>query len=302
MFILDIDEIRELAFEIASKETENEFDLLKKTLQEKFGILLPNGLKTAAIEKFGDVASSPILYENVTNSIIRKKIEEGENNITIKNPKALYRIGVLGFLEPVNLNLTIEGNVGNFFGAFCNFYGTWTVKGHAENGLADKGYCGKFVIDGLATELVGQNNQSTSYSHGVDILVRKGCMERAMAQARGGNLVTFGAGFNSGIYMSDGILINLGDPGEQFGSGMVGGAIYTRQGTTTGKGAVIKKLDENDYAKIKNVLKIFEQELLIENLNDFSHTNTKLILTNIKHDEIDFKEFEKIIADKNTMQ
>ncbi|PBO85182.1 MAG: hypothetical protein COA77_05715 [Thaumarchaeota archaeon] len=302
MFILDIDEIRELAFEIASKETENEFDLLKKTLQEKFGILLPNGLKTAAIEKFGDVASSPILYENVTNSIIRKKIEEGENNITIKNPKALYRIGVLGFLEPVNLNLTIEGNVGNFFGAFCNFYGTWTVKGHAENGLADKGYCGKFVIDGLATELVGQNNQSTSYSHGVDILVRKGCMERAMAQARGGNLVTFGAGFNSGIYMSDGILINLGDPGEQFGSGMVGGAIYTRQGTTTGKGAVIKKLDENDYVKIKNVLKIFEQELLIENLNDFSHTNTKLILTNIKHDEIDFKEFEKIIADKNTMQ
>jgi len=276
--------------------------LLKKTLQEKFGILLPNGLKTAAIEKFGDVASSPILYENVTNSIIRKKIEEGENNITIKNPKALYRIGVLGFLEPVNLNLTIEGNVGNFFGAFCNFYGTWTVKGHAENGLADKGYCGKFVIDGLATELVGQNNQSTSYSHGVDILVRKGCMERAMAQARGGNLVTFGAGFNSGIYMSDGILINLGDPGEQFGSGMVGGAIYTRQGTTTGKGAVIKKLDENDYVKIKNVLKIFEQELLIENLNDFSHTNTKLILTNIKHDEIDFKEFEKIIADKNTMQ
>jgi len=289
MFVLDIDEIRALASEIASKGAENEFYVLKNTLLEKYGILLPEGIKTAAKEKFGDIASAPILYENVTNSIIRKKIEDGENNITVKNPKALYRIGVLGFLDPVNLNLTIEGNVGNFFGAFCNFHGTWTVKGHAENGLADKGYCGKFVIDGLATELVGQNNQSTSFSHGVDILVRKGCMERAMAQARGGNLVTFGAGFNSGIYMSDGVLINLGDPGEQFGSGMVGGVIYTRQGTTTGKGAVIKKLDGNDYVKIKNVLKIFEQELLIENLNDFAHTNTKLVFTNIKHEEIDFK-------------
>ncbi len=301
MFVLDIDEIRTLAAEIASKDVENEFYVLKNTLLDKYGILLPAGIKTAAREKFGDIASAPILYENVTNSIIRKKIEEGENNITIKNPKALYRIGVLGFLDPVNLNLIIEGNVGNFFGAFCNFHGTWTIKGHAENGLADKGYCGKFVIDGLATELVGQNNQSTSFSHGVDILVRKGCMERAMAQARGGNLVTFGAGFNSGIYMSDGVLINLGDPGEQFGSGMVGGVIYTRQGTTTGKGAVIKKLDENDYEKIKNVLKIFEQELLIENLDDFSQTNTKLVFTNIKHEEIDFKEFEKIVADENNI-
>lgn len=301
MFVLDIDEIRTLASEITSKGVENEFYVLKNALLEKYGILLPEGIKTAAKEKFGDIASAPILYENVTNSIIRKKIEDGENNITVKNPKALYRIGVLGFLDPVDLNLTIEGNVGNFFGAFCNFHGTWTIKGHAENGLADKGYCGKFVIDGLATELVGQNNQSTSFSHGVDILVRKGCMERAMAQARGGNLVTFGAGFNSGIYMSDGVLINLGDPGEQFGSGMVGGVIYTRQGTTTGKGAVIKKLDGNDYVKIKNVLKIFEQELLIENLNDFSHTNTKLVFTNIKHEEIDFKEFEKIVADENTV-
>ncbi|MDH3764596.1 MAG: hypothetical protein OER82_02150 [Nitrosopumilus sp.] len=301
MFVLDIDEIRILASKIALKDVENEFHVLKNALLEKYGIVLPEGLKTAAIEKFGDIASAPILYENVTNSIIRKKIEEGENNITIKNPKALYRIGVLGFLEPVNLNLTIEGNVGNFFGAFCNFHGTWNIKGHAENGLADKGYCGKFVVDGLSTELVGQNNQSTSFSHGVDILVRKGCMERAMAQARGGNLVTFGAGFNSGIYMSEGVLINLGDPGEQFGSGMVGGVIYTRQGTTTGKGAVIKKLDENDYTKIKNVLEIFEQELLIENLDDFSQTNTKLAFTNIKHEVIDFKEFEKIIADENSI-
>lgn len=301
MFTLDIDEIRTLASEISSQGNLGEFYSLKNKLQEQFGIELPDGLKTASIEKFGDLVSSPILYENITNSIIKKKVEEGELDIIIKNPKALYRIGVLGFLDPVDLNLIVEGNVGNFFGAFCNFKGTWTVKGHAENGLADKGYCGKFVIDGLATELVGQNNQSTSFSHGVDILVRRGCMERAMAQARGGNLVSFGAGFNSGLYMSDGILMNLGEPGELFGSGMVGGVIYTRQGTTTGKGAVIKKLDKNDYEKIKKVLKIFEQNLAIKNIEEFSLEKPKLELANLKDQVINFKEFEKIVADDNVI-
>lgn len=302
MYTLDIDEIRDLANDVVStSSTANEFELLKNKIHKKFQISIPEGLKNAANEKFGDIANAPILYENLTNSILRKKIQEGENKITIKNPKALYRIGVLGFPEPINLNLIVEGNVGNFFGAFCNFNGTWTVKGHAENGLADKGYCGKFVIDGLATELVGQNNQATNYSHGVDILVRKGCMERAMAQARGGNLVTFGAGFNSGLYMSDGVLMNLGEPGELFGAGMVGGVIYTRQGTTTGKGATIKKLDESDYEKIKNVLDIFERELNIVNLVSFSKTNPKLNLTNLKHEEIDFREFEKIVSDQNTV-
>jgi glutamate synthase domain-containing protein 3 len=302
MYMLDIDEIRDIANDVISSSSgANEFDLLKNKIHERFQVSIPEGLKNAAIEKFGDVASAPILYENLTNSILRKKVEDGETSIIIKNPRALYRIGILGFLEPINLNLTIDGNVGNFFGAFCNFYGTWTVKGHAENGLADKGYAGKFVIDGLATELVGQNNQSTNHSHGVDILVRKGCMERAMAQARGGNLVTFGAGFNSGIYMSDGVLMNLGEPGELFGSGMVGGTIYTKQGTTTGKGATIKKLDENDYEKIKNILRIFERDLDIVNLDAFSKTNSKLDITNVKHEVIDFREFEKIVADENTI-
>ena len=38
MFVLDIDEIRELASEIASKDVENEFYVLKNALLEKYGI------------------------------------------------------------------------------------------------------------------------------------------------------------------------------------------------------------------------------------------------------------------------
>jgi glutamate synthase domain-containing protein 3 len=264
-------------------------------LYKKYRIDLPKGLKKASLEKFKDIVSSPLVYERAVNSILKRKIIEGENKITIKNPKALYRIGILSFREPIKLDLIVEGSVGNFFAAGCNFDGTWTVKGHSENGLADKGYSGKIVVDGFATELAGQNNQAREDSDGVDILVRRGCMERAMGQARGGSLITFGAGYNSGLYMSGGVLLNLGAPGKSFGPGMVGGAIYSPQGTTVGEGATIRDMTRIDYQVILSVLKKFETELNIQGLDNFCPENHVLYITNNGNsEEYDFKNFIKI--------
>lgn len=297
MYILDIDDIRSIADSIGSNTSnpEVQFERLNLTLDEKYGVNLPKGLKKASLEKFKDVISSPLVYERAVNSILKRKIIEGETKIKIKNPKALYRIGILSFTEPIKLDLIVEGSVGNFFAAGCNFNGTWTVKGHAENGLADKGYCGKIVVDGLATELAGQNNQATDDSYGVDILIRKGCMERAMGQARGGSLITFGAGYNSGLYMSGGVLLNLGAPGKSFGPGMVGGNIYSPEGTTIGEGATIQDLSKIDYQVIFSVLKKFETELEIKGLDKFSPENDILYITNNgKREEYKFKNFRKI--------
>lgn len=297
MYILDIDDIRSIADSIGSNTSnpDEQFERLNLTLDKKYGVNLPKGLKKASLEKFKDVISSPLVYERAVNSILKRKIIEGETKIKIKNPKALYRIGILSFTEPIKLDLIVEGSVGNFFAAGCNFNGTWTVKGHAENGLADKGYCGKIVVDGLATELAGQNNQATDDSYGVDILVRKGCMERAMGQARGGSLITFGAGYNSGLYMSGGVLLNLGAPGKSFGPGMVGGNIYSPEGTTIGEGATIQDLSKIDYQVIFSVLKKFETELEIKGLDKFSTENDILYITNNgKREEYKFKNFIKI--------
>jgi hypothetical protein len=297
LYILDIDDIRSIADSIGSNTSnpEEQFERLNLTLDKKYGVNLPKGLKKASLEKFKDVISSPLVYERAVNSILKRKIIEGETKIKIKNPKALYRIGILSFIEPIKLDLIVEGSVGNFFAAGCNFNGTWTVKGHAENGLADKGYCGKIVVDGLATELAGQNNQATDDSCGVDILVRKGCMERAMGQARGGSLITFGAGYNSGLYMSGGVLLNLGAPGKSFGPGMVGGNIYSPEGTTIGEGATIQDLNKIDYQVIFSVLKKFETELEIKGLDKFSPENDILYITNNgKREEYKFKNFIKI--------
>jgi hypothetical protein len=299
MYILDIDEIRELGHSIgySTSNLDEQFERFNSLLYKKFSIVLPEGVKRASYEKFMDIVSSPLIYERAVNLILKRKIKEGEINITIKNPRALYRIGILSFREPIKLNLMVEGNVGNFFASGCNFIGTWTVHGHAENGLADKGYSGKIIVDGFATELAGQNNQATDFSLGVNILVRKGCMERAMGQARGGSLITFGAGYNSGLYMSGGILLNLGHIGQSFGPGMVGGAIYSMNGTTTGEGATIQKINNVDYTILFRVLKKFEKELNIEGLNNFSTKNPILWITNDgKMEKYDFREYIKIIS------
>lgn len=299
MYILDIDQIRSIANSIGSKTSnpDAQFERLNFMLYREYKIDLPVGVKKASLEKFKDIASSPLVYERAVNSILKRKILEGEDKITIKNPKALYRIGILSFREPVKLDLIVDGSVGNFFAAGCNFHGTWTVKGHCENGLADKGYCGKIVVDGFATELAGQNNQATYDSNGVDILVRKGCMERAMGQARGGSLITFGAGYNSGLYMSGGVLLNLGTPGKSFGPGMVGGTIYSTEGTTVGEGASIQSLTNIDYQVILSVLKKFETELEISGLYNFSYDNPILYINNNGNcQEYDFQQFIKITA------
>ena len=299
MYNLDIDEIRELATSICSSTSnlDEQFERFNSLLYKKFDISLPKGLKRASYEKFMDIANSPLIYERAVNLILKKKVREGETNIKLKNPRALYRIGILGFREPIKLNMIVEGNVGNFFASTCNFIGTWTVHGHAENGLADKGYSGKIIVDGFATELAAQNNQATDFSLGVDLLVRKGCMERAMGQARGGSLITFGAGYNSGLYMSGGILLNLGHVGQSFGPGMVGGVIYSMDGTTSGEGAIIQKINDLDYKVIFQTLKKFEKELNIEQLNNFSSKNPIIWMTNNgKKEKYDFREYVKIVS------
>ena len=281
-YTLDIDELRAIVKDAGSKVSnpDSQFESVNNAFKKNYGIIIPPGQKRASIEKFGDVVSSPLIMERAINAIMKKKVAEGETKITLKNPKALYRIGILGYEETIKLDMIVEGNVGNFFGAFCNFDGTWIVNGNAENGLADKGYKGKIIVEGFATELACQNNQATKFSNGVDVLIKKGCMERAMGQARGGRLVTFGAGYNSGLYMSGGVLLNLGLPGELFGPGMVGGIIYSPKGTTAAEGAVVNKLDVEDYSIIREALGVFEKELLIEQLDNLSMDNPTVSLTN----------------------
>ncbi|HEX5186613.1 MAG TPA: hypothetical protein VFV86_06955, partial [Nitrososphaeraceae archaeon] len=98
-------------------------------------------------------------------------------------------------------------------------------------------------------------------------------------------------------YMSGGILLNLGYVGQSFGPGMVGGIIYSMDGTTSGEGATIQKISDLDYKVIFQTLKKFEMELNIEQLNNFSSKNPIIWMTNNgKKEKYDFREYIKIVS------
>ncbi len=61
---------------------------------------------------------------------------------------------------------------------------------------------------------------------------------------------------------------------------MVGGVIYSPEGTTAADGAVINKLKVEDYSIIKETLRVFENELRIEQLDNLSMENPTVHLTN----------------------
>jgi len=97
--------------------------------------------------------------------------------------------------------------------------------------------------------------------------------------------------------MSGGVLLNLGAPGNSFGPGMVGGTIYSPEGTTVGEGATIQDISRIDYKVIFFVLKKFEAELDIKGLDKFSPENDTLFITNNGNsEEYNFKNFIKINA------
>ena len=76
---------------------------------------------------------------------------------------------------------------------------------------------------------------------------------------------------------------------------MVGGTIYSPNGTTVGEGATIKNMSKIDYKVIFSVLKKFETELDIKGLTKFSPENAILYITNNGNsEEYNFKNFIKI--------
>src|ERR1044072_7231477 len=115
-YILDIDELGIIVKEIGSKisNPDTQFEKINSIFEQNYEIKLPNGIKRASIEKFGDIVSSPLIMERAINSIITRKVIKGETKIIIKNPRSLYRIGILSFDKTIRLDLVIDGNVGNF--------------------------------------------------------------------------------------------------------------------------------------------------------------------------------------------
>ena len=81
---------------------------------------------------------------------------------------------------------------------------------------------------------------------------------------------------------------------------MVGGVIYSPKGTTAAEGAKIDTLSLDDYSVIRETLGVFEKELCIEQLEDFSKENPIISLRINAMESIqkyDMRDFIKIVPD-----
>lgn len=249
---------------------------------------IPDGVVRVSYEKFGGVANSPIVLTRIVNAAIRSMIEDGVEHISIRNPEGLYWLatGLEG-----KVDISVNGDVGNSFGASSNIDGTVRIYGTAENGLANHAHKGRYVVHGIVTELAGQTNQ------GADLLLLQGATERIGAQMRGGSIVTFGLGYNSGLFMNGGVILNLSSdqPGEEIGSGMTGGVIYAPNTATVGKDAKKLLLEESDYAAIQSLLRKHNPEIRVSGLGALSGSSPEVtIQRNGTEATYNFRNFVKI--------
>ena len=79
-YTLDIDELRAIVKDIGSKisNPDTQFESVNSVFEKNYGVKLPYGLKRASIEKFGDVATSPLIMERAINSIMKKRYQKAK--------------------------------------------------------------------------------------------------------------------------------------------------------------------------------------------------------------------------------
>lgn len=173
------------------------------------------------------------LYYKELNQLIRNKILEGETHFKLINVLGQRYIGDgVG----AGIKIEIEGVAGNDLGAFMNG-GEIISRGNAQDGIANTMNSGRIIVDGQAGDTLcygmrgGQVfiKDDVGYRVGIHMKEYKGQIPVLVIGGKGGNFL--------GEYMAGGILILLGltmksekenIAGDYFGTGMHGGAIYTR--------------------------------------------------------------------------
>ncbi len=291
-YVIDVAEIKrdlkplEKLSETLSRDEQIKW--LRHIARERYDIEIPDGTINASYVKFGGLHDSPFILTRIVNAVLEGKVAEGVEKIEIRNPEGLYSLaaGLEG-----KVNLIIHGDVGNDFGSYLDIDGTVKVYGTVENGLANHGFRGRIVVHGITTELAGITN------YGVHILVMDRATERIGTQLRSGSITTFGLGYNSGLYMNGGVMLNLGldEPGEELGSGMTGGVIYAPNGATLGRDAKKVPLEPEDYRTIRATLERHLEDMNIIGLAAFSPKNPVLHITNGQTKAYDFRNFVKIV-------
>lgn len=145
------------------------------------------------------------------NAEIKKRIQQGEKHIRVRNPGARHNLGV-AILEPVTLEL--EGSVGYYCAGLIDGP-TFEIAGSAGWGLAESMMSGQVVVRGSA------GNGAAAAIRGGTVVIHGDAAARLGISMKGGTVVVAGnCGYMAGFMAQKGTLIVCGDAGEAFADSM----------------------------------------------------------------------------------
>jgi glutamate synthase domain-containing protein 3 len=151
------------------------------------------------------------------NQALRRLIEAGEREITVRHPAARHNLAV-AILRDVGIS--IEGPVGYYCGGMSDGI-RLEIHGSAGWGVAEGLLSGTVVVDGHA------GNAAAASIRGGEVVVRGDAAARAGIAMKGGLLVIGGsAGYMTGFMMQRGTIIVCGDGGEGIADSIYEGVVY----------------------------------------------------------------------------
>jgi len=157
------------------------------------------------------------LDATAVNLEIRRLMQQGFGNVTVKNPGAKHSLGV-GILN--RLNLHFEGSLG-YFGCGLLDGPNVTISGRVGWSCAENMMAGTVVIEKNAGSTFG------AALRGGDLVCKGDVGSRTGIDMKGGTILVGGrTGVFSGFMMQRGRMIILGDAGTNLGDSMYDGTIF----------------------------------------------------------------------------
>jgi methylamine---glutamate N-methyltransferase subunit B len=180
------------------------------------------------------------------NESLRRLIDGGEREITLRNPGARHNLAVAVLTD---VAITIDGPVGYYAGGMSDGV-RLTVRGSAGWGVAECLLSGTVVVDGNA------GNGAAASIRGGTVVVRGDAAARAGVSMKGGCLVIGGGcGYMTGFMMQRGRIIVCGDAGDALADSMYEGIIYVGgEIAALGSDAVVSEAAPSELAEIHATL------------------------------------------------
>jgi glutamate synthase domain-containing protein 3 len=210
------------------------------------------------------------VYYRELNSRVRELISDGYTEIVLDGVNGQRYIGD-GLTDRVNI--IINGVPGNDLGAFMDGP-TITVNDNAQDGVGNTMNSGKIVVRGHAGDVIGYGMRGGKIFVGSDVGYRVGIHMKSYGEQVPVIVAGGKAGDFFGEYMAGGVIILLGlgeddrpMVGHYTGTGMHGGAIYTRGEPAQhllGKEVGVFNLEDDDKKLLEETLPEFFGDVLID--------------------------------------